>query len=368
MELDKYFNQSRFNFSWYEFLKINNDLEQYKQNNNKHDFTDMLALWIDSGPTPKLEVVFIDEAQDLTRLQWKMCEKIWKNAKRVYISGDDDQAIFRWAGADIEHFINMSGNVKILKQSHRCPRNVHHIANSIVKRIDKRREKEWFPRQENGVVERHAHPDSVNLKIGKWLILAPCGYMLNEIEGDLRHQGIAYKKNNKLPVSAEILSAIEAWKKLNNGEFISYQEVSNIYSYLPTKTGVARGYKNLKTLNEKQTYDIEQLTIHHGLRASLSPWEVLFEKIGTRNIEYIKSLEKNNKTLISDPDINLSTIHMSKGGECDNVMLFTDLSRANRQEMEINPDDTYRVFYVGVTRTKRELHVVDPQKYGGFTI
>ena len=108
--------------------------------------------------------------------------------------------------------------------------------------------------------------------------------------------------------------------------------------------------------------------MHHGLMASHSPWEVLFEKIGTRNIEYIKSLEKNNKTLIFDPTINLSTIHMSKGGECDNVMLFTDLSRANRQEMEINPDDTYRVFYVGVTRTKRELHVVDPQRYGGFTI
>ena len=79
------------------------------------------------------------------------------------------------------------------------------------------------------------------------------------------------------------------------------------------------------------------------------------------------SLEKVNKTLSFDPLINLSTIHMSKGGECDNVMLFTDLSRANREEMEVNPDDTHRVFYVGVTRAKKSLHIVQAE-YGGFII
>ena len=26
----------------------------------------------------------------------------------TYVAGDDDQAIFRWAGADIEHFIEMA--------------------------------------------------------------------------------------------------------------------------------------------------------------------------------------------------------------------------------------------------------------------
>ena len=328
----------------------------------------MLSLWIETGPTPKLEVVFVDEAQDLTNLQWEMCSKIWKNAKRVYISGDDDQAIFRWAGADIEHFINMEGNVTILKQSYRCPSAVHRIADSIVKRIDNRRNKEWLPRRARGIAEMHAYPDPIDLSIGKWLILAPCGYMLNEIEENLRQQGLAYKKNNKLSVKKEILSAVDAWKKLNEGEEISYDEVSYIYSYLPTKTGVERGYKNLKTLSEDKMYGVEELTMHHGLCSSGTPWNIVFEKIGNRNIEYIQSLEKVNKTLSFDPLINLSTIHMAKGGECDNVMLFTDLSRANREEMEINPDDTNRVFYVGVTRAKEQLHIIEPQNYGGFKI
>ena len=368
MELEEFYNKHNFNFNWYELLRAYRALEDYKHNNNKHDFTDMLSLWIETGPTPKLEVVFVDEAQDLTNLQWEMCSKIWKNAKRVYISGDDDQAIFRWAGADIEHFINMEGNVTILKQSYRCPSAVHRIADSIVKRIDNRRNKEWLPRRARGIAEMHAYPDPIDLSIGKWLILAPCGYMLNEIEENLRQQGLAYKKNNKLSVKKEILSAVDAWKKLNEGEEISYDEVSYIYSYLPTKTGVERGYKNLKTLSEDKMYGVEELTMHHGLCSSGTPWNIVFEKIGNRNIEYIQSLEKVNKTLSFDPLINLSTIHMAKGGECDNVMLFTDLSRANREEMEINPDDTNRVFYVGVTRAKEQLHIIEPQNYGGFKI
>ena len=63
----------------------------------------------EKGEGKEEDVVIVDEAQDLTKLQWDMCQKIWKNAKRVYISGDDDQAIFRWAGADVDSFIAQDG-------------------------------------------------------------------------------------------------------------------------------------------------------------------------------------------------------------------------------------------------------------------
>ena len=370
MELDEYYNHPdyNFNFPYYHLLKVSQDLENYKHANTKYDFTDMLSNWVAFGDTPKLETVFVDEAQDLTSLQWKMCKKIWKNAKRVYISGDDDQAIYRWMGADVEHFIKMEGNVKVLNQSYRCPQIVHKVANSIVRRISNRREKEWLPRKEKGVALKHNSVNDIDFSQGEYLVLASCGYMLNYVEEQIRHKGLAYKRNNKLPVKKEILSAIEAWKKLQEGASISYDEVASIYSYLPTKTGVERGYKNLHTLKEEETYEIEDLTMHHGLCASGDHWEKVFEKIGTKDIEYVKSLEKNNKTLMFDPLINLSTIHAAKGGEADKVVLFTDLSRANRREMQHDPDDTNRVFYVGATRAKKELHVITPQKYGGFEI
>jgi superfamily I DNA/RNA helicase len=63
----------------------------------------------------------------------------------------------------------------------------------------------------------------------------------------------------------------------------------------------------------------------------------------------------------ASPRIKVSTIHGSKGGEADNVALFTDLSPAAEKDSRNNPDDVHRVFYVGVTRTRKNLFLVDPQ-------
>ena len=106
--------------------------------------------------------------------------------------------------------------------------------------------------------------------------------------------------------------------------------------------------------------------MHHGLLNTGIPWDVAFTTIGDQDKAYIMSMEKHGGLSV-DAKVNLSTIHMAKGGECDNVAIMTDLSRANREEMEINSDDTNRVFYVGVTRAKKSLHVVQSE-YGGFII
>ena len=80
------------------------DLNQYKKEYNLIDFTDMIKEFVLLDKSPKFDVVFIDEAQDLSRSQWGMAKCIWDKTKHTYIAGDDDQAIFRWAGADVDSF------------------------------------------------------------------------------------------------------------------------------------------------------------------------------------------------------------------------------------------------------------------------
>ena len=48
-----------------------------------------------------------------------MVERVITNAKRVYVAGDDDQAIYRWAGARPEFLMNMEGTRTILNRSKR---------------------------------------------------------------------------------------------------------------------------------------------------------------------------------------------------------------------------------------------------------
>ena len=50
----------------------------------------------------------------LSAQQWQVIDMLQEEsgALETWVAGDDDQAIFRWAGADIEHFIKMAKNDK----------------------------------------------------------------------------------------------------------------------------------------------------------------------------------------------------------------------------------------------------------------
>ena len=220
-----------------------------------------------------------------------------------------------------------------------------------------------------GQIRYHAFPEGVDLRNGEWLVLARTNYLLDELERQVKMEGLIYKRNNRLPISQKLLEAVQSWRSLEQGQEIELNSVKNIYSYMSTKIGIEHGHKQLRTANEKKKYDLEDLVLNYGLLVSGIPWDIAFDKVGNRDKEYLRAIEKRNGTNMNmDPKINLSTIHAAKGGESQNVMLLTDLTRKTQESLERNPDDESRVFYVGVTRAKESLHIVQPQKEGGFII
>ena len=80
-------------------------------------------------------------------------------------------------------------------------------------------------------------------------------------------------------------------------------------------------------------------------------------------------MRENGELLNKPPRILLSTIHGVKGGEADNVVLLTDLSKSTQKNMDRYPDDENRLFYVGATRTKDHLHIIKPKDiYKAFRV
>ena len=75
------------------------------------------------------------------------------NVKKTYIAGDDDQAIFKWAGADVDHFIALKeevDDIKILNQSHRIPGGpIHELSQKIIHKVQNRFKKDYKPRDES---------------------------------------------------------------------------------------------------------------------------------------------------------------------------------------------------------------------------
>ena len=49
----------------------------------------------------------------LSPLQWKLFDKLKENTEDIYLAGDDDQAIFAWAGADVDRFIKEPAKEKV---------------------------------------------------------------------------------------------------------------------------------------------------------------------------------------------------------------------------------------------------------------
>ena len=125
---------------------------------------------------------------------------------------------------------------------------------------------------------------------------------------------------------------------------------------------VRRGFKKLPALDDDETATLEQLQQNHGLLATIDMiWHEAMDKLPSGERAYITALLRRGEKFNAIPRINLSTIHGSKGGEADNIVLFTDLSPAAVKASEATPDDLHRVFYVGVTRTKQNLYLVEPE-------
>lgn len=121
--------------------KIYNVYTSFKREAGKFDFTDMVELMVRQGQGPSLDVLIVDEAQDLTPLQWEQVKVLRTNAKRVYYAGDDDQAIFKYTGVDVKHMLGICSNMRVLQQSYRVPQCVHNLAGDIAARIGIRQKK-----------------------------------------------------------------------------------------------------------------------------------------------------------------------------------------------------------------------------------
>ena len=64
---------------------IANELERYKREHNLIDFNDMIMQFTKSdAAVPKFDVVFIDEAQDLSKMQWHMAENYLAKYNRFF--------------------------------------------------------------------------------------------------------------------------------------------------------------------------------------------------------------------------------------------------------------------------------------------
>ena len=332
---------------------LEEEVTNYKKAFELVDFTDMIEKFIVSELCPKLDVAFIDEAQDLSPIQWKMCEEIIKNSKYVILAGDDDQAIYGWAGADVKKFQNIASKKDIiLPQSFRVPKSVQHIADKILDRIpDLRRiKKQWKARQEHGSVNYITSIEDAPLEYGKWLILARYNDKLDRLKPTLKDRHLYFEYKGRKSFSSTLFRSILNYTRwADKRDLLSISEVRGIFD----QTG------DDIELTEERLYDLSEFGFSNTER-----WYDRF-LINYEESLYIREMLRNKENLYEDARVKLSTIHSAKGGEEENVLIILDNTKTIRESVEKSQDkadEENRVWYVGVTRTRQNLYLLTAKK------
>ena len=365
--LQSEYNQSGLNNPWLEVDYAARALVEYKKTHGLFDYTDMLELFADSASSvcPEFKLAMLDEAQDLSPLQWKIAHAIDHKSDRMYCAGDDDQAIYKWSGADVEHFINLDGGSEVLEQSYRVPSNIHTIAERICNRIKRRFPKKYLPRKAEGIFQQLTDFSGLDMDEGSWLFLAQANYFLSPVQNFLKSQGYFYEHGGGVrSVREKIRMALGAWACIQQGLPLSLDAAKAMYSFMNGNgVRVTRGHK--KVIGDPEVMlDYEYLRDFNGLLATPDMgWQEALDKLPSVDVAYLNALVSRGEDLTKNPRIRLSTIHGAKGGEADNVVLFTDITAAAEASMEQDPDSMHRVFYVAVTRTRQNLYTIEPQNF-----
>jgi DNA helicase-2/ATP-dependent DNA helicase PcrA len=93
--------------------------------------------------------LLVDEFQDTNAVQYRLLKLLAGPSRNVCVVGDDDQAIYRWRGADVGNILGFDrdfegARVVKLERNYRSTRSILDAAHAVISRATRRREKKLW--------------------------------------------------------------------------------------------------------------------------------------------------------------------------------------------------------------------------------
>ena len=337
------------------YRQLVQNYEEYKSQQCLVDFFDCLIKYVREGDSLPVKVVMIDEAQDITALQWKVIDKAFSRAEKIVIAGDENQSIYAYSGARPDYLIDMAKKfpVEHLSVSYRIPQSVYRLAKAIINFIGDKTNKPFNPRLEN--------------EEGSILQLNNIERLKNFIDSDDIHDDktntawyILARNNCFLDVPKQMLedNLIPYWT--SDGFFMAGEIMKRLKDYEGFRMD---GYKDPKKREDFQRkFGIEDF------RKPFTETNLFTEGRKWVYASYIEKygLNKLEEMCRWNPQVLVSTIHHVKGGECQHCAIMLDTTSRTTGNIYNDIDEELRILYVGVTRTKRDLFLIDSKNGQGY--
>lgn len=285
--------------------------------------------------------VFIDECQDLNSAQRNLFLKCLKPGGRFVAVGDPRQAIYGFAGADVESFNllkNLPHTVKLpLSVCYRCDKDIVNLSKEIVPQIEYRDGADSGIVTHDSLVADIKDGDMVLCRVSAPLVGLCMRYISNGVKAYVKGRDVGsnlinmIKKTNRNLI-ADVLERLQ-------------EELLGVVNKV-----VKRQKCTIAEAKESNAYKVYE--------DKINAIEVLAEGLKTSE-EVISRIE----VIFSDDNksgICLSTIHKSKGLESDRVFIICEDRLRLKRCMSIPwmAEQENNLVYVAYTRAKHFLGFV----------
>jgi superfamily I DNA/RNA helicase len=328
-------------------------------------------------------LVLVDEAQDLTPLEWKALDAITQKSDVMILCGDPAQSIHGWRGTSVEDFTKRDKKADARRQLVTVFRHGPEVAGyseQVLQRV------QGIPRRipvepvsKAGAVIPVDSLSGIASQIregsGSWLILGRNRRYLRKAAQVLDSNGIIYGSSGGLRLCLPEEEESPAWQNWDGPRLAEgiralvqipfggddLEKLQTLLELLPKQ--VWRGQK------KPEFFDFEQLT-NQAVEKIESGKGFDLLRMHPSRVEKIQSWFNRDQDLLltelDNPRVKLSTIHASKGLQADHVAVLEDWSRKSRKALDDPEGDEHRLAYVAVTRARERVFICGPFQGRGY--
>ena len=265
-----------------------------------------------------------------------------------------------------------------MPKSYRCPKPILELGERCLRRMHKGYfDRKVAPADHEGRV----YESDIELPVTRarpdedWLFIARTNFEAARLYASLHAAGKPakwVKQPDGITARGEGLAALYALEK---GQHVSGSDWARAIALLPPldksrQPMLARGVKTNWGAKHASDWDV----IFPSDLPNVGATESLIQKISTgqwvglvnRGEEWRRHAERWGPELAANTRIRVGTVHAVKGMEADNVALLTTVGKRVAEGMDDaeQHDEECRIAYVGVTRARRNLYVINESQRG----
>jgi len=396
---------SRVRFKRPEISYVYKNFTRFKNHYQMIDFDDMLEKSLVKNIEFKpYKLVLVDEAQDLSKLEWQVISKIARNTEELVLVGDDDQSIYGWKGSDARIFQKWPCKkecVRSLPKTYRLPPAVYKVVMKIQGEIQHRlgTKFECDPNKEGSfcfIDSLRVLANSINSK-SDVIMCARTNNLAKNFKNFCIDYGLIFKEKNyayDIGTSFRTIfeqedrkELIKAWETLQSGGLIQGKQYLKMVKKLQPglieygkKGALEHADTQPPELQDPDLYlSFEDIKNKYYFKGDINcKWfeilkfetdSVLFRDNNHLN-EYLRTCWERDPNLESN--IKIAPIHSVKGMEADIVVVDSNWgpnslksynSGSRKQE-----DEETRVSYVATSRPRKHLMIYQHNQKNVFPL